>query len=73
MIGNAPYASVLRARGSTIAQYAGYHELFMNAALTEERRKTTDRVLAPSANYVAREIDSLPSVDLPEHVELVAG
>ena len=69
-MGESPYGSVLRARGSTIAQYAGYHELVHRAQSAPMGRPTP---LAAPAIAVAVEIGRLPEVELPDRLELVTA
>jgi hypothetical protein len=72
LIGDAPYASVLRARGSTIAQYAGYHELVFKADGEPARAvRPTQPPLTGRPTEIAREIDQLPEAVLPDHLELI--
>src|SRR5258708_7186482 len=72
-IGDAPYASVLRARGSTIAQYGGFFELLHNANLES-------RVVLPPLRRVglnehsvdiARQISDLRPAGVPDRLQLV--
>jgi hypothetical protein len=68
VVGDLPYGSVLRARGSTIAQYAGYHEVVHKS---HSRSATSKPNLSPPALLVAEEIDRLPKAELPDHLELI--
>ncbi len=68
-IGETPYASVLRARGSTIAQYAGYHELVHRAETASSL--VPSRGLTELPISVEQGIAQLPAMALPEHLELV--
>jgi tetratricopeptide (TPR) repeat protein len=68
-IGEAPYGSVLRARGSTIAQYAGYHELVHRAETAPQLYPS--RALTDLPILVEQGIAQLPEVTLPDHLELV--
>jgi hypothetical protein len=66
-IDDSPYASVLRARGSTIAQYGGYHELVLRSDSLPAKRPAD---LSNPAIEVAAEIQRLPGAELPDHLEL---
>ena len=68
LIGEFPYGAVLRARGSTIAQYRGYHELVFRS----ESLPTRSVDLSASAEAVATEIARLPNANLPDRLELVS-
>jgi tetratricopeptide (TPR) repeat protein len=69
-IGEVPYGSVLRARASTIAQYAGYHELVYRGEAAPTVRPRHDLTDLPE--LVAQGIAQLPEAVLPDHLELVA-
>lgn len=74
LIGDAPYALVLRARGSAVAQYAGYHELVFKTETAIRGSVSKDRVeLQGLSVVVAEEIAKLPAVVLPDHLELVSA
>jgi hypothetical protein len=70
-IGDGPYASVLRARASTMAQYGGYFELLHTAevaaanAVAAPTRETLDSASAG----VARQIAHLRPAELPERLQ----
>jgi hypothetical protein len=73
MVGDQPYASVLRARASTMAQYAGFFELVYK--VDEASRRVPSSVggaLRGAEIDVADEISSLPPVALPDRLELSA-
>lgn len=69
-IGEFPYGSVLRARGSTMAQYSGYHELVYKEETAQKQRPA---LLTKPAEAIASEITGLRTVELPDHLELVTA
>jgi hypothetical protein len=73
MVGDQPYASVLRARASTMAQYAGFFELVYQAEeSSREVPSSVGRALRGAQIDVAEGISNLPPVALPDRLELSA-
>jgi hypothetical protein len=72
VVGDQPHASVLRARASTMAQYAGFFELIHQAEESARRvPSSAGGAIRGPAKDVANGLASLPSVALPDCLELV--
>ena len=73
MVGDQPYASVLRARASTMAQYAGFFELVYQAEeSSREVPSSAGAALRGAEIDVAEGISNLPPVARPDRLELSA-
>lgn len=73
MLGDQPYASVLRARASTMAQYGGFFELVYKAEESSQRvPSSVGGALRGAEIDVAEGISNLPPVALPDRLELSA-
>lgn len=73
MIGDEPYASVMRARASVMAQYGGYHEFVhqasSNAVPAQPRPRHT---IGKDVTHVARHLAALAPDALPDQLELAS-
>ncbi len=73
IVGDQPYASVLRARASTMAQYGGFFELVYKAEEASRRvPSSVGGALRGAEIDVAEGISNLPPVALPDRLELSA-
>jgi hypothetical protein len=71
LIDDPAYASVLRARASTIAQYNGFHELVLKLDASVEQPRTNPAPAWEPPAMVIADLEELPDAKLPEHLELV--
>jgi hypothetical protein len=72
-LGDYPYAAVLRARASAVAQYAGFHEFVHKAGTASSlpaEVKQRDAMQA-ATEAVADQLFQIPGASLPDHLELV--
>jgi hypothetical protein len=73
IVGDQPYASVLRARAATMAQYAGFFELVHKADESARRVPPAAKgTFRGPAFEVASGLYGLPAVALPDSLELSA-
>jgi hypothetical protein len=70
ILGEREYGSVLRARGSTIAQYHGYFELIHQAEMGSKAKSPAAIALGPEAQRIATQVDALCPTDRPSRLIL---